>query len=537
MRRHRPGRAPDERGAILVTVALSMLALLAFAALAVDVGQIYSARRSDQSAADAAALAAAQDLPNTTSAVSTAIRVAEDNLRVDLPASSWNSCGTETGALAVRASGANCISFDAPRNRVRVRIPDQYIATAFAQLVGFDEMRHSAFAVASTRGSGFGGVLPFGMPAGAGSSDGYACVKSGAGGQSEAPCNGPDSGNFGLIDFGFFGSVEIGTTIDCGSGSARRIRFPNNIAVGSDHEVTIKTITDTALVDAPTACESGTPGPNSALTETGNNSGILGDGLIGDGTFSDGGPSRLRRADSRLFGGSGETATVAGATIDSNPLWAFIPPDLMASSTDIPQSCQRDQFTGTTGGTAFVRVNSPSQSNLPASVVNHLKSLVPQDQAVKLMQRCFAHYLGESWTDAGSFVPGEIRSGCGVPPAPCTTPVFSLNSSTTESPDLWDIQYTPRFAYIPELAGAFPSGSSQAVSFARFRATFVQRLTVQNLGNPGYFDPGFAPPSGGKLAINEVTVFVFPTTMLPNGLSGADAPFAVGKNRFVQLVR
>jgi hypothetical protein len=184
-----------------------------------------------------------------------------------------------------------------------------------------------------------------------------------------------------------------------------------------------------------------------------------------------------------------------------------------------------------------VKVNAPSQSNLPASVVNHLKSLPSQDQAVKLLQRCFSHYLGKPWTDGGSFVPGETRTGCGVLPAPCTGAVFSLNSSTTESPDLWDIQYTPRFAYVPELAGSFPSGSSQAVSFARFRATFVQRLTIQNLASPGYFDPGFAPPSGGKLAVNEATVFVFPQAMLPNGLSEDGAPFAVGKNRFVQLVR
>jgi len=41
---------------------------------------VYLARRSDQSAADAAALAAAQDLPNTSVAAATAVRVAEDDL-------------------------------------------------------------------------------------------------------------------------------------------------------------------------------------------------------------------------------------------------------------------------------------------------------------------------------------------------------------------------------------------------------------------------------------------------------------------------
>ena len=178
------------------------------------------------------------------------------------------------------------------------------------------------------------------MPAGAGSSDGYACVKSGAGGQSEAPCDGPDSGNFGLIDFGFFGSVEIGTTIDCGSGSARRIRFPNNIAVGSDHEVTIKTLSDTALVDTPDACESGTPGPNSALTETGNNSGILGDGLIRNGTFSDGGPSRLLAAATAAVRRVGREPDGGRCDDQLEPALGLHPSEPVGRVSDIPESCQ-----------------------------------------------------------------------------------------------------------------------------------------------------------------------------------------------------
>jgi hypothetical protein len=75
------------------------------------------------------------------------------------------------------------------------------------------------------------------------------------------------------------------------------------------------------------------------------------------------------------------------------------------------------------------------------------------------------------------------------------------------------------------------------VSIARFRATFFQRLTLQNLGTPGYFDPGFTAPSGGQLSVREVTTFVFPSGILPNGLGDADAVYAIGKNRFVQLVR
>jgi Flp pilus assembly protein TadG len=54
-------RAADERGATAVIVALLMVPMLGFTALAVDVGSVYAERARLQVAADAAALAVAQD--------------------------------------------------------------------------------------------------------------------------------------------------------------------------------------------------------------------------------------------------------------------------------------------------------------------------------------------------------------------------------------------------------------------------------------------------------------------------------------------
>src|SRR3954449_9511807 len=54
--------ARDERGAVLVHVALAMLTLIAFSALAIDYGALLGARRQAQNAADAAALAGASSL-------------------------------------------------------------------------------------------------------------------------------------------------------------------------------------------------------------------------------------------------------------------------------------------------------------------------------------------------------------------------------------------------------------------------------------------------------------------------------------------
>jgi len=54
-------RAADERGAAAVTLALLLVPILGFAAIAVDVGALYAERARLQVAADAAAIAVAQD--------------------------------------------------------------------------------------------------------------------------------------------------------------------------------------------------------------------------------------------------------------------------------------------------------------------------------------------------------------------------------------------------------------------------------------------------------------------------------------------
>jgi Flp pilus assembly protein TadG len=54
-------RLKDERGAIGVVVALLMIPLMGFAAIAIDVSAMYAERPQLQNGADAAALAIAQD--------------------------------------------------------------------------------------------------------------------------------------------------------------------------------------------------------------------------------------------------------------------------------------------------------------------------------------------------------------------------------------------------------------------------------------------------------------------------------------------
>jgi hypothetical protein len=71
--------ARRERAQVLPLIMLGLVALLGIAAFSIDVGYAYYAKRQLQSATDAAALAGAQDLPDATTAVSTATSYAADN--------------------------------------------------------------------------------------------------------------------------------------------------------------------------------------------------------------------------------------------------------------------------------------------------------------------------------------------------------------------------------------------------------------------------------------------------------------------------
>jgi Flp pilus assembly protein TadG len=63
--------AADERGVVMVFVAISLVVLLGMAAMAVDISSFYKAQRQAQSAADSAALAASYDLPFSTTSATT----------------------------------------------------------------------------------------------------------------------------------------------------------------------------------------------------------------------------------------------------------------------------------------------------------------------------------------------------------------------------------------------------------------------------------------------------------------------------------
>jgi Putative Flp pilus-assembly TadE/G-like len=100
------GRVRAQRGQILPIAALALVGLLGIAAFSIDVGFAYYAKRQLQSATDAAALAGAQDLPNASTAISTATSYAAANTPSNLSSFTYTynvSC-TNT---AISAAGCN----------------------------------------------------------------------------------------------------------------------------------------------------------------------------------------------------------------------------------------------------------------------------------------------------------------------------------------------------------------------------------------------------------------------------------------------
>ena len=99
-------RTREERGQILPLVAFALVVLLGISAFAIDVGYAYYAKRQLQSATDAAALAGAQDLPNTATAVQTATDYAAANSPATLGTFAY-TYQTKCTATSIVATGCN----------------------------------------------------------------------------------------------------------------------------------------------------------------------------------------------------------------------------------------------------------------------------------------------------------------------------------------------------------------------------------------------------------------------------------------------
>lgn len=128
----------DENGQAIALLALVLAVLMGMGALVVDVGSAYLAKSNLQNAADTAALAAAENLPNASSAVSTAITYAGKN-------------GMKATMNGVTASG-DTVTVTTPYNgdsgKVKV-VCTRNVAFTFGRFFGYSSKDVSASAVAA----------------------------------------------------------------------------------------------------------------------------------------------------------------------------------------------------------------------------------------------------------------------------------------------------------------------------------------------------------------------------------------------------
>lgn len=311
----------DEQGTTLVILVLSLVVLLGFAGIAIDGAAAWAERRQAQSAADTGAIAGAilatgkaKDVA-IADATAEVVRITYNTLDPDVTQAQWDAawvaCTDSTKPAKFTETGtSDCVSFTANLDTIRVVTPDTPWETTFAKVIGFDEVHVNAVAEVETSITANGGVLPFAMPGAAGGL-GEVCLKTGSNPKNVAPCDGPDSGNFGFLDFTQFGDGGSNPPI-CQGGNSR---LENNIANGIDHILGVAPSFPPTSNSDRDACNAGdfNARPWHVDTQTGNVAQALDDGLVdvtGTGT-----PGRLTN--------SSTTINVRGHQLDNKPLWMY----------------------------------------------------------------------------------------------------------------------------------------------------------------------------------------------------------------------
>jgi hypothetical protein len=137
--------ARDERGAVAILVALSLVVLGMACALAVDLGNIAQLHRHAEYTVDDAAISGADLLQQGTDSLTQIVTATEGYVNEDwrnIPSAAWNTCpDIPTGFSAPSGSGENCVTFNgtstATASAINVEIPPQSIPFSVARIGGF----------------------------------------------------------------------------------------------------------------------------------------------------------------------------------------------------------------------------------------------------------------------------------------------------------------------------------------------------------------------------------------------------------------
>lgn len=363
MNSHRKSVSGNEAGAILPIFALMIVVLLVFAAFTVDLGSAWAERRQDQTAADAAAMAAGlqylsdDDSPSSDELISIVIDYTSRNLPNPPTLAEWQGCvdtdKPDEFYVSLTSDGGveyDCISLrqesSAP-TRLRVQLPTRDVPTHFAALIGVDSIAVSAAAIVEIEWSQVAKVLPFSVPAQPNLEECLGVPPNGHNDGEIAPCeDGTDSGNFGLLNSPWFGAGPPTYEYDTGDScteSDYEGRTELNLALGLDHTIKVWPHDDPPPVNADLKNENTYDGQDTCTaiedgsdpyvlitaqgTETGN-AAVFSDGMIGTtavGSY----PGKIRQVGGLNDGvtGSGEFSdrlSLDGLQIDNVGLWQYL---------------------------------------------------------------------------------------------------------------------------------------------------------------------------------------------------------------------
>jgi hypothetical protein len=186
-----------ERGIAMVMLALLLVFLLIMAAFVVDLGAAYVERRDDQNAADTGALAGGVELAfvvggSDAQDIVDEVMAAVEGTVGSISNAEWataSNCPGEppSGFTAIGSIGlgsvtpnTNCISVDNAFDTIRVRVPLRTVNTAFATVIGIDQIDITAVAEASIELPTPVLTPPFVVPQGARAGDDV-CLRSSGG--------------------------------------------------------------------------------------------------------------------------------------------------------------------------------------------------------------------------------------------------------------------------------------------------------------------------------------------------------------------
>jgi hypothetical protein len=477
-----------ERGAAAITIALMLIVLIGMAAIAVDIGFGFNERRQDQTSSDLGVMAGAIDAidgiavmrdqalaysrKNLTTAYSDAQWQAMWEQCVDaelatLNAGTWNFQAVPAPAGWTVANPATwCISFD-PSGFLRVRVPNQDTPTTFGRVLGVNAISTNADAIARIPTVGGGGIRPFGL--GNGVTEGSnVCLSSGPGGNSQPPCDGPLSGNFGTLKARLFGNPANPNPENCTASPLGQV-LAFNIAAGIDHFVTVDS---DGLAGNEVRDNCYNPGVDTLNTDTGFPNNGAEEGLV-SGPVAYGMTPLLQQ-------GSNPKLNVVGYSLDNRPLWFYLDGSLAAGGANptgsVPASCVKTTFN-----------NSLADFDWDGD------GTVDRPESWEHMQKCLADFV------AGGYTTVMFPAGLGD---------------------------SPRFGYLPQFWEPDLGNGNSWLHIRRFKAVYLQGLWFKKGNNWIEFQPGENCSCGGNgYSLKQLSGLILPDAALPKELRGDPPPF------------